>query len=124
MPLNPLEPLSDCPVELPWRGASETRMYLSSRRADCGLLGRDSGPVVDGRGRLHPIPVQKQTWLIESAYCILHQLHFHKRKQERERRLGTLVQVEAIYVQRIMATAGVCRINLQTEIVPTEKPIE
>ena len=99
-------------------------MYLSPRCADCGLLGHAAGPAAQDRGRLHPIPVQEQTWLIERAYRVLHQLHFRQRKQERERRLGTLILVKSVYMQRIVATPGVWRIDFKPKIIPAEKPVE
>src|ERR1051326_1555757 len=60
----------------------------------------------------------------EVGYHVLRQPHFGEGKQKGQRGFRALISIHPIHMQSVSAAAAVGRIQLQSEVVPPDKPIE
>ncbi len=65
--------------------------------------------------------IELRSWFIEHRDRVLHELHFRQREQEGQRRFGSLVGVDSIHVQRVVAAAGIHGVKFQAEVVPAQE---
>src|SRR5579872_1616378 len=61
---------------------------------------------------------------LKTGQDTLSQTHLRQGKQECKSRLGSLISIDAIYMQPVAAPACFRRVEFQAEVVPAQKPIK
>ena len=104
-------------------GRMTTRLFVGFRtmpvRRIFGRTRRSRWPLGDG---IHMI--SSHLHLTESRERAFQQLHFAKGQQEGKGRFGPLVQVDAVFLETVVAPSGLGVIEVEPQVIGAQEPLE